>query len=244
MLFWRATTYEHFEDPEWDGEPLEPEEPKPRPDRVGDRPQTPFPVPDEPEPEDKQIVIRLADGKERKIRHVATTTFWGPDGKPMSAAEFIEHLFGALPGLFRNEDELRELWSEPGTRKALLASLRERGFGGEQLTEIRRLIDAEKSDLYDVLAYIAYASDPITRQERVDRHKDDIFNDYDEKLQAFLDFVLDQYVKEGVGELDQDNLPGLIRVRYGTTHDAVRELGEIPKIRDAFVEFQRHLYGS
>lgn len=236
--------YEHFEDPEWDGEPLEPEEPKPRRGGVGDHPQTPLPDPDEPEPEDKQVIIRLADGKERRIRHVAATTYWGPDGRPMSAVEFVEHLFGVTPDLFRSEDELRELWSKPDTRKALLAALEERGWDGERLAEIRRLIDAEKSDLYDVLAYVAYATDPITRLERVDRHRDGIFNDYDGKLGAFLDFVLDQYVKEGVGELDQDNLPGLIKVRYGTTHDAVRELGGIPEIRDAFVEFQRHLYES
>lgn len=236
--------YEHFEDPEWDGEPLEPEEPRPRPGGVGDHPQAPAPDPDEPEPEDKQVIIRLADGRERTIRHVAATTYWGPDGRPMSAVEFIEHLFGVIPDLFRSEDELRELWSRPDTRKTLLAALEERDFGGEQLAEIRRLIDAEKSDLYDVLAYIAYASQPITRRERVDRHRDGIFSDYDGKLRAFLDFVLDQYVKEGVGELDQDNLPGLIRVKYGTTHDAIRELGGTAEIRDAFVEFQRHLYES
>ncbi len=238
--------YEHFEDPEWDGEPLEPEEPKPGPGGVGDHPQAPLedPDPDEPEPEDRQVIIRLADGKERTIRHVAATTYWGPDGRPMSAVEFIEHLFGVIPDLFRSEDELRELWSRPDTRKTLLAALEERDFGGEQLAEIRRLIDAEKSDLYDVLAYIAYASQPITRRERVDRHRDGIFSGYDGKLRAFLDFVLDQYVKEGVEELDQDNLPGLIRVRYGTTHDAIRELGGTSAIRDAFVEFQRHLYES
>ena len=69
------------------------------------------------------------------------------------------------------------------------------------------MIDAEKSDLFDVLAYIAFALAPITRQERVETHRERIFSDYDEKLQAFLDFVLAQYVKEGVGELDSAKLP-------------------------------------
>ena len=66
------------------------------------------------------------------------TTFWSPDGKPMSAAEFIERLFGELPELFKDEDELRALWSQPDTRKALLESLSEKGYGGEQLAEIKR----------------------------------------------------------------------------------------------------------
>jgi type I restriction enzyme, R subunit len=62
-----------------------------------------------------------------------------------------------LPVLFKNEDELRVLWSDPATRKALLEGLADKGFGETELCEIRRLIDAEKSNLHDVLAYIAFA---------------------------------------------------------------------------------------
>jgi len=48
-----------------------------------------------------------------------------------------------------------------------LESLSEKGYGDGQLDEIRHMIDAEKSDLFDVLAYIAFALSPITREERV-----------------------------------------------------------------------------
>lgn len=68
----------------------------------------------------------------------------------MTAAEFVERLFGEIPQLFKDEDELRSIWSRPDTRKALLAGLSEKGYGEEQLTEISRLIDAESSDLYSV----------------------------------------------------------------------------------------------
>lgn len=161
----------------------------------------------------------------------------------MSSAEFIQSLYGELPAFFKNEDELRALWGKPDTRKALLVSLSERGFGNEQLDEIKRMINAEKSDLYDVLAYIAFALAPITRQQRVDVHKVQIFRHYDEKLQAFLDFVLAQYVTEGVGELDQDKLPNLLELKYHTVGDAATQLGDIANIRDAFIGFQQHLYG-
>ncbi len=170
------------------------------------------------------------------------TTFWSPDGKPMSAAEFVARLFGELPALFKDEDELRALWSQPDTRRALLESLAEKGFGGEQLREIERMIDAEQSDLYDVLAYIAFAMSPITRQERADARKVNIFSHYDAKLQAFLDFVLFQYVKEGVGELDQAKLPHLLELKYRAISDAAAELGGVARIREAFVGFQAHLY--
>ncbi len=241
--------YEHFSDPEWDGEPADPVVSTPRPgsetgeptgDDEGEGPDGG----DDPPPGPQKIKVRLADGKERTIQHMMATTFWSPDGKPMSAAEFISRLFGELPALFKDEDELRTLWSQPDTRRALLESLAEKGFGGEQLDEIERMIDAEKSDLYDVLAYIAFALSPITRQERADARKVNIFSHYDVKLRAFLDFVLFQYVKEGVGELDQAKLPHLLELKYRAVSDAAAELGGVAKIREAFVGFQAHLYAK
>ncbi len=244
--------YEHFNDPEWDGEPLEPVPPRPRggdegegegPTPIGEEEGDDQPEGGEEEPGARQRVkIKLADGKERTIQHMMATTFWSVDGRPMSAAEFITRLFGDLPELFKDEDELRALWGQPDTRKALLESLSEKGYGDEQLSEIKRMIDAEKSDLYDVLAYIAFALPPITREERADAHREQIFSLYDHKLQAFLDFVLSQYVKEGVGELDQAKLPHLLELKYRAVSDAAAQLGGVAQIRDAFIGFQRHLY--
>ena len=134
------------------------------------------------------------------------------------------------------------IWSRPDTRKALLSSLAEKGFAGEQLSEISRMINAEKSDLFDVLAYIAFALAPITRSERVETRRGDIFARYDGKLQAFLDFVLAQYVKEGVNQLDQDKLGSLLELKYYSVPDAADQLGGVPVIRDTFVEFQQYLY--
>jgi type I restriction enzyme, R subunit len=162
----------------------------------------------------------------------------------MSTAEFIARLFGELPALFKDEDELRALWNQPDTSKTLLDSLAEKDYGPEQLREIERLIDAEKSDLYDVLAYITFALAPITRQERVDASRPFITARYDAKLQAFLDFVLSQYISEGVGELDQAKLPHLLELRYRAVSDAALEFSGVTKIRKAFVGFQAHLYAQ
>ncbi len=234
--------YEHFNDPEWDGEPLEPATsraaivsgPAGVTTATGDD--------DDPGERPKKIRIRLADGKERTIQSMMATSYWSPDGKPISANQMVEKLFGELPRFFKNEDELRRLWSKPDTRKALLLALSERGFGEEQLIEISRMINAEKSDVFDVLGYIAFALVPITRLERAETRRTDIFKRYDGKLQAFLDFVLAQYVKQGVGELDQDKLGALIQLKYHTIDDAAAELGSVQTIRETFVGFQRYLY--
>ncbi|PCJ99172.1 MAG: restriction endonuclease subunit R [Zetaproteobacteria bacterium] len=234
--------YEMFEDPEWDGEPIDPVERPERPDKPegeGDDPNIPN---SDDEAENRTVVIKLANGTARTIQHMASTSFWGPDGRPISPAQFIEKLFGELPELFKNEDELRKLWGQPDTRKALMQGLGERGYGEPELNEVAKLIEAENSDLFDVLAYIAFAMEPISRTERVDAHKDEILQDYDDKLQAFLEFVLGQYEEQGVGELDQEKLPNLLELKYSSTADAANQLGGISKIRDAFVGFQKHLY--
>src|SRR5262249_7482115 len=139
----------HFNDPEWDGEPLAPERTRESKQR---EPWVRRPEVGEPQPELEErlekIKIRLADGKERAIEHMIATTFWHQDGTPMSAQQFLEMLFGKLPEFFKNEDELRVLWSAPDTRAKLLAGLAEKGYGREQMAEMQKIIDAEKSDLF------------------------------------------------------------------------------------------------
>jgi len=239
--------YQHFKDPEWDGEPQEPV--LVRASRMQEKSgkynvSTTDRTEKTETPRSRTIKIKLADGKERTFGHRISTSFWSPDGKPMSATEFVERLFGEIPQLFRNEDELRAIWSRPDTRKALLEGLAEKGYGEEQLTEISRLIDAEKSELYDVLAYIAYASPPISRRERVLAHKSLIFSHYIDKQQEFLNFVLEQYIKAGVGELDRTKLPQLLELKYHTVRDAVEELGNVANISEVFIGFQQYLYSQ
>jgi type I restriction enzyme, R subunit len=171
------------------------------------------------------------------------TTFWHPDGTPMSAHQFMELLFGRLPDFFKNEAELRALWSAPDTRKQLLDGLAERGFGKEQLAEMQKLIDAEKSDLFDVLAHVAYALPPLTREERAARAKVVISSHFGGKQRIFLDFVLSHYVAQGVDDLDQEKLTPLLRLQYhDSIADALADLVKPEEIGRVFCGFQKHLY--
>ena len=235
-----------FSDPEWDGEPIEPEPPQPRPVRpIGGEEGEPVPVGPGPlpEPRPEKLVIKLADGKARQIQHMSVTTFWGPDGKPLSPAQFLESLFGALPEFFKDEDELRAIWANPTTRKGLLDALAEKGFGREPLAEMQRVIDADKSDLFDVLAYVAFALPTHTRAERAANAKAKAAGTYGFKQQAFIDFVLGQYVAQGVDELAPEKLTPLLRLRYNNAlADAATDLGPPDQIRSTFVGFQRLLY--
>ncbi|MBX3475415.1 MAG: DEAD/DEAH box helicase family protein [Planctomycetes bacterium] len=232
--------HQHFADPEWDGDPINPQpEPDPEPEPA------PEPEPKDPrehKPRPQRAKIKLGDGKARTIQHMMVTTFWHPDGQPMTAQQFLEALFGKLPEFFKNEAELRNLWSAPDTRAKLLAGLSDRGFGKDQLSEMQKLIDAEKSDLFDVLAYVAYAAPTKTRAERADQARPQIAKLFNNRQQAFLDFVLSHYVSVGVEELGQEKLTPLLKLKYSAINDAVKDLGQPTEIAKAFAGFQRLLY--
>jgi len=257
--------YKHFSDPEWDGEPLEEEPckvcgqnpceceyvpPKPCP-VCGERPcicekQPPQPCEkcgQRPCVCKKKVKIKLKNGKEREIKHMISTSFWSADGKPISAEEFLNNLFGELPKLFKDEEELRKLWSNPLTRKILLENLDAAGFPKGDLLTLQKLVDMEKSDLYDVLEYV-FNGDYIamTREARAKAAEATIFALLNDKQKEFISFVLSKYIETGVDELDQEKLPILLTNKYQSLEDAKEILGDVANISRLFIEFQEHLY--
>jgi type I restriction enzyme R subunit len=171
------------------------------------------------------------------------TSFWHPDGTPISAAQFMELLFGKLPEFFRSEEELRAIWSSPDTRQKLLDGLAEKEFGPAQLAEMQKIIDAENSDVFDVLAHVAYALAPVARSARAAQARIAIADEFGGQQREFLNFVLDHYEATGVSELRRDKLKQLLQLKYrGTIDDAVKVLGPAPEIGTMFAGFQAHLY--
>jgi type I restriction enzyme R subunit len=235
-----------FNDPEWDGEPIEPVIVDPPAPGEGDDPHQPPIDPGgkkDPPERPAKIKVTLGRGKELQIEHVVATTFIGPDGKPMSVQEFLNTLFGKLPELFNSEAELRRIWSNPLTRKALLENLAEAGFGKDELATLQKVIDAEKCDLFDVLEYIAeYSPALLTREQRVAFAQQKIFALLDPNQRDFIEFVLNKYIETGVEELDQEQLPNLLELKYQAVSDAAEKLGGVSKIKDLFIHFQKYLY--
>lgn len=261
----------NFADPEWDGEPIEPPEAcekcgaSPcRCEKGGDGTEagdcmvcgvSPCACINEPKPCydcsqhpcvcEKKIVITLSDGKSRQIRHISSTMYWSPDGKPITAKEFVERMFGDLPRFFSDEEQLRQIWSDPTTREKLLEDLAEEGYDAEKLDSMKELIDAKDSDVYDVLAFVAYALETRTRLERATAAKPAIHQAFAcDNQQEFIDFILEKYVQDGVGELSARKMRSLIELKYNTISDASAVLGPPALIRETFLGFQKHLYSD
>lgn len=259
--------YHHFADPEWDGEPIE-EDPCPKCGQIPcvceSKPpklcsicgKSPCECIKEPVLDcstcgqnpcicKKKIKVKLRGGKELEIQHMVSTSFWSADGKPISVEEFMQNLFGALPNLFKSEAELREIWSNPITRKTLLDQLDQAGYGKDELSTLQKLIDAEKSDLFDVLEYVfTTTTKPITREARVSLAENAIFATLDDKQKEFIEFVLSKYIETGVEELGEEKLSKLLELKYQSLEDAKSILGEPTKIRSLFFDFQKYLYSK
>lgn len=236
--------YKHFSDPEWDGEPLELDSSNPYPEFPENSDIVKEPAePSEERMRKQKIKVKLRDGKEREIKHMISASFWSAGGKPISGEEFLNNLFGELPKLLKDEEELRKLWSNPITRKTLLEKLEEAGFPKSDLLTLQKLVDMEKSDLYDVLEYVFNAGYiAMTRAARAQASEAAIFALLNDKQKEFISFVLSKYIESGVDELDQEKLPILLTNKYQSLEDAKVILGDTANISKLFIEFQEHLY--
>ena len=244
-----VNAYKLFNDPEWDGEPIEPERPiKPIIDGGNnggddggddggdnggdDRGDTP-----------KKVRIKLSDGKFREIQSMKSTYFY-LDGKPVSPEEFLKNLFEKLklPDLFKSEFELRTLWANPLTRKELLEKLEKEGCHIDDLKKLQELINAKNSDIFDVLEYIAYSKKPVPRKLRVETNKSKILNLLNENEREFVEYILRNYIDVGEDELDVSKLSTVIRAKYGSISAAQEKLGTAQNIQKTFIDFQQYLY--
>ncbi|WP_100630110.1 EcoAI/FtnUII family type I restriction enzme subunit R [Algoriphagus formosus] len=255
-----VNAYQHFSDPEWDGEPAEPEE-------IIGHPPPPVPCKDcgqidcvcikePPSPclvcgespcicqkRPKKVKVKLGKGKERTIQHMMSTSFWSAEGKPISGEEFMTELFGELPKLFKDEEELRAIWSNPVTRRTLLQKLEEAGFPQSDLLTLQKLVDLDKSDLFDVLEYV-FNGDFIakTREERSVAAKKSIVPLLNENQKDFIEFVLDKYRESGIEELDDSKLNTILENKYGDIFSGAEILGGVLEARNLFIDFQKYLY--
>lgn len=253
-----------FQDPEWDGEPTEVdvtdintsnEPPVEAGSGIhGDGEDGVDQPPSEgndsngsemtkPEEKKQKTVVHLADGKSREIKYSVDTQFY-MDGKPVGPAEFLELLFGKLPDFYASEEDLQKQWSDPRTRNTLLIGLAERGFDEEKLEKLKELVDAEDSDVYDVLRYISYAKETMTRHERAGIIRNYYLDQLEDGEREFVSFVLDTYEKSGENELSMENLRGLVQLKYRTMPDATKELGSAEEIVNDYLELQRELYSA
>jgi len=250
------SNHENFKDEEWDGLPVEDlgaiicgspdNEPEITEDSENFDPQIenlPVEVEDNP-----KIVIKLSEQKMLELEHTTQSFFYSKKNNLISAEEFIQELFDTcqLPDVIGDENKLKELWITSESRNLLLEKLKEFGFELGAIEEIGRLINSNDADVYDILEFIAFNSTnlsrPISKKERVEKTSSKLLEDLNEDQSAFIKFLIERYLDEGVESINENNLSTLLQLKYESITKAEEILGEIRSIKNLFLNFQNNLY--
>ena len=241
--------HHHFSDPEWDGEPMEPEPPKPRRRsrrrRADVRPGEPTPRPT-PSRRPAKIKVKLADGKERTIQSMMADDLLEPRRhahvRRAVPREPVRRAARVLQGRGR---AARASGAHPTRARRCWQGWPRRASAASRWRRCSRSSTPRTATSSTCWPTSPSPLPPMTRAERADAGPGRRSRPhYTDRQQAFLDFVLAQYVKQGVDELDQDKLSPLLRLKYRALTDAFAELGRPEQVRRVFVGFQRHLYAG
>lgn len=196
-------------------------------------------------PRKEKLEIRLSHGRTLRVIDVETR-YIGPDGKPITATEFLETIIGLLPDIFTSEQQLRERWANPDTRKELLQQLADHGVDKDHLQTMQKMFEAEDSDVFDVLAHIAFNASILRRHDRAENARNDVKllkGCNTEVAKNFVLFLLERYEKDGVQELDRDNLSEIIRIsQLGTVRDLQLAFGGKEQFLHKYYDVQYSLY--
>ena len=128
-----------------------------------------------------------------------------------------------------DEDQLRTIWSNPDNREHFLTQLDDNGYDPDRLDDIRRLVDAPRSDLYDVLSYILFANPPKTRHDRAEAVRQDGMEGTIGEMRELLLGILKAYEVAGEAELAGKKLGQFLTARCGSVSEGKSKLGD-PKL--------------
>ena len=202
----------------------------------------------EPNPDYKKkekVIVKLAHGRKVEIIDI-DTRYVGAEGTPLNAEEFLKQLVGSLPSLYKDVEQLRTIWKNPSERAILFTELENAGFGASNLKDLKSMMNADDSDIFDVLAYLSFNTPMKTRKERVSQvnGNEQVFAVYsDFKAIDFLKFVLLRYEVDGVEELGEDKIGDLIKLsELGSIQDAKNVFGGLPQLKQAYYQLQENIY--
>lgn len=191
----------------------------------------------------EKLVVRLGAQREIKVIDIETRYLDPTTGKHLSSEEFLQKIAGNLPKLYKDEAQLRLLWSDPDTREQLLHQLANIGLDKEQFADLQKMFEAEDSDIFDILAHLSFDTDIKYRKER-SQYGEKIISEYKSlKAKEFLEFLLSLYVKNGILDFRRDGLSSKIQLfNQWQAKEIAAEFGGMRELVKAYYEMQKSLY--
>ena len=233
-----------FVDEVWDGWPEEIDE-EVKENKKKNKNEKDFDNSKEPENTEKKekLVVKLSDDREIKVIDIETRYLDPLTWKHLNSEDFLKRIVGELPEFYKNEEQLRTLWAKPETREQLLQQLAHIWLDKEQLEDLKKMFNAENSDIFDILAHISFDLDIKYRKQRAEYAKWLIEKYSSLKAKDFLEFLLSLYVKEWILSFRKENLSSKISLfAKATPAELVQEFGGAEELQRAYYELQESLY--
>lgn len=246
MDFKKATKL--FNDPVFDGEPVQIYEPKP-----GDSPVPPDHDNSDHEDgqnhEDENIIDIPPPQTQKRVKYfpknveVAVVAervqYYGKDGKLITES-LKDYTRKAASQEFTSLDAFLRRWNTASQKQAIIQELNDQGILLEALTDLV----GQDFDPFDLICYIVFDKPPMSRKERSHQVRQrNLFNKYSDKTRIVLNALLDKYADEGIENIEDINV---LRVQpisnLGTPVEIIQLFGSKQKYLAALEELKTELY--
>ena len=235
IIDYTGTSFKHFTDPDFDGDPLSEDEETietgGKRSRDGSTGATAHPPGGRKFYIDNGTVTIAEEG----------VYILNPDGSQQHKT-YIEYTGGQIYSLYESESKLRGKWVDQKSRSEIIEGLKKIGIETELLGKELKFSDA---DPFDLFCHAAFGAPLQTREQRAQRvQKDtDFFKQYDVFGQYVLRALLDKYSQHGPDEL---KIPDALSVPPISDHGNVAEIatsfGGADQLRNAVTELQKLIY--
>ena len=202
-----------------------------------------LPKDEEIKEKNEKIFVKLGDNREIKIINIETRYLDPSTGKHLSSEDFIKKILGELPKFYKNEHDLRLAWANPETRENFLKNLEYIWLDREQIENLKKNFEAEKSDIFDILAYISYGNEMKNRDERSKIAKSILEKYENPKAKDFLQFLLELYEREWIMNFKKDGLSSKIELfNRWLAREIAAEFGWVQELKQAYYDLQKGIY--
>lgn len=160
----------------------------------------------------------------------------------LRTVEFQQHTKEQITTLFTDVKAFQKAWTNPKERESILLELENRGVSVEQVAEIMKLADL---DPFDVLCYVAFDLQPLTRRQRAEKvKKAAIFATYSENAKEIINLILEKYVQFGANQLNAKILSVKPISEKGNLMEIASIFGGAPNLLKALDNIQQLLYAE
>ncbi|WP_413171511.1 EcoAI/FtnUII family type I restriction enzme subunit R [Anabaena azotica] len=231
-----------FDDPDFDGEPVQIYEPK-----TG---ESPVPPDDDGSSDNGDNIDDLPKKSgQKRVKFVPVgvdaaiiserTLYYGKDGKLITES-IKDYTRKTVQQEFTTLDKFLRRWSAAEKKQAIIQELNEQGILLEALAE-----EVGKDfDPFDLICHVAFDQPALSRKERAKKVRQrDYFHKYSEKARAVLDALLDKYADEGIENIEDINVLKVQPIdKIGTPIEIIKLFGSKQKYLEALQELKNQLY--